>query len=48
MTQANARKDGREAEFEAALQRFCEDHDRGTPDQARFEMQYLVSVGTKA
>ena len=48
VTQANARKDGREAEFEAALQRFCEDHDRGTPDQARFEMQYLISVGTKA
>ena len=47
VTQANARKDGREAEFEAALQRFCEDHDRGTPDHARFEMQYLVSVGTK-
>ena len=48
VAQANARKDGREAEFEAALQRFCEDHDRGTPDHARFEMQYLVSVGTKA
>jgi ubiquinone/menaquinone biosynthesis C-methylase UbiE len=47
VTQANARKDGREAEFEAALQRFCEDHDRGTPDQARFEMQYLISVGTR-
>ena len=48
VAQANARKDGREAEFEAALQRFCEEHDRGTPDHARFEMQYLVSVGTKA
>jgi SAM-dependent methyltransferase len=48
VAQANARKNGREAEFEAALQRFCEEHDRGTPDAARFEMQYLVSVGTRA
>ena len=47
VAQANARKNGREAEFEAALQRFCEEHDRGTPDAARFEMQYLVSVGTR-
>jgi SAM-dependent methyltransferase len=47
VTQANARKDGREAEFEGALLRFCEDHDRGTPDHARFEMQYLISVGTR-
>jgi SAM-dependent methyltransferase len=48
VAQANARKNGREAEFQAALQRFCEEHDRGTPDAARFEMQYLVSVGTRA
>jgi SAM-dependent methyltransferase len=48
VAQANARKNGREAEFEAALQRFCEEHDRGTPDAARFEMQYLVSVGGRA
>ncbi len=46
VAQANARKNGRETEFEDALQRFCEEYDVGTPDQARFEMQYLLSVGT--
>jgi SAM-dependent methyltransferase len=47
VTQANARKEGREAEFEDALLRFCEEYNRGTADRARFEMEYLVSVGTK-
>src|SRR3712207_5312842 len=45
---ANARKNGREAEFEAALDRFCEEWNRGTPDDARFEKEYLVAVGTRA
>ena len=27
---------------------FCDDWNRGTPDQARFEMEYLIAVGTKA
>jgi SAM-dependent methyltransferase len=47
VAQANARKEGREAEFEDALLRFCEEYNRGTADRARFEMEYLVSVGTK-
>jgi SAM-dependent methyltransferase len=46
--QANARKNGREAEFEAALDQFCDDWNRGTPERARFEMQYLLAVGTRA
>jgi ubiquinone/menaquinone biosynthesis C-methylase UbiE len=46
--QANARNTGREAEFEEALDRFCEEWNRGTPDRARFEKEYLVSVGTRA
>ena len=45
--QANARKDGREAEFEEALDRFTEEWNRGTPDRARFEKEYLVAVGTR-
>ena len=45
--QAGARRAGREAEFEAALERCCEDWDRGTPDRARFEMEYLLAVGTR-
>jgi SAM-dependent methyltransferase len=45
--QANARRNGREAELEAALDRFCDDWDRGTPDRARFELEYLLAVGTR-
>jgi SAM-dependent methyltransferase len=43
----NAEKQGREAEFDAALDRFCEEWNRGTDDAARFEMQYLLTVGTR-
>jgi SAM-dependent methyltransferase len=44
---ANARKDGREAEFEEALDQFCEEWNRGTADDARFEKEYLLAVGTR-
>jgi SAM-dependent methyltransferase len=43
----NAVNAGREAEFDAALDRFCDDWNRGTPEQARFELEYLVAVGTR-
>jgi SAM-dependent methyltransferase len=46
--QANARRSGREAEFEEALDRFCDDWNRGSSDRARFEMEYLLAVGTRA
>ena len=46
--QANARRNGREAELEAALDRFCDEWDRGTPGRARFELEYLLAVGTRA
>ena len=45
---ANAEKDGRADEFDEALDRFCEEWNRGTADDARFEMEYLVAVGTRA
>jgi SAM-dependent methyltransferase len=45
--QGNARRNGREAEFEEALDRFCDEWNRGTDDNARFEQEYLVSVGTR-
>jgi SAM-dependent methyltransferase len=45
---ANARKTEREAEFDEALNRFCDEWNRGTPDQARFEKEYLLAVGTRA
>jgi SAM-dependent methyltransferase len=48
VAQANASKTGREAEFEEALDRFCDEWNRGTPDDARFEKEYLVAVGRRA
>ena len=45
--QANARRNEREAEFEEALDQFCDEWNRGTPDDARFEKEYLVAVGTR-
>jgi len=31
-----------------ALDRFCDEWNRGTPDRARFEKEYLLAVGTRA
>jgi SAM-dependent methyltransferase len=45
---ANAAKTGREAELDAALDDLCDEWNRGTPDSARFEMEYLLTVGTRA
>jgi SAM-dependent methyltransferase len=45
--QANARRTGREAEFDEALNRLCDEWNRGTPDRARFEQEYLLAVGTR-
>jgi hypothetical protein len=44
---ANAAREGREAEFDAALDRFCDEWNRGTADRARFEMEYLLTVATR-
>ncbi len=44
---ANAVREGREAEFDEALGRFCDEWNRGTADRARFEMEYLLAVGTR-
>jgi len=45
---ANAAREGREGEFDDALDRFCEEWNRGTPEQARFEMEYRIAVGTRS
>jgi SAM-dependent methyltransferase len=45
---ANAAREGREAEFDAALEGFEAEWNRGTPDRARYEHEYLVSVGRRA
>ena len=42
----NAVNTGREVEFDDALDRFCDEWNRGTPEQARFDKEYLLSVGT--
>jgi SAM-dependent methyltransferase len=48
VARANAQRNGREAEFDAALDRFCDEWNLGSPDRARFELEYLIAVGTRA
>ncbi|MGK2849895.1 MAG: class I SAM-dependent methyltransferase [Candidatus Limnocylindrales bacterium] len=43
----NARANGREAELDEAMAAFCHEWNRGTEDQARFEKEYLLAIGTK-
>src|SRR5947208_2804977 len=43
----NASRDGREAELDDALDRFCDEWNLGTGDRARFEQEYLIVVGTR-
>jgi hypothetical protein len=45
---ANAAREGRDGEFDAALDAFCDEWNRGTADRARFELEYLLAVGTRA
>ncbi len=45
---ANAARDGREAELDEALDRFCDEWNLGGEDDARFEQEYLVAVGTRS
>ena len=47
VARANAEKDGREGELDAALSAFCDEWNLGTPERARFEQEYLVVVGTR-
>src|SRR5687768_16432199 len=48
VARANAQKTGREAEFDEAVDRFCDEWNRGDDDQAQFEQEYLLAVGTRA
>ena len=43
----NAAANGREAEFDTALDTFCDDWNRSTGTTARFEMEYLLAIGTR-
>jgi SAM-dependent methyltransferase len=44
---ANAEKEGRAEELDRALTEFCEEWNRGGAGGARFEMEYLLTVGQK-
>ena len=48
VARANAAKSGREDEFDQVLDAFCDEWNRGSADQARFEKEYLLAVGTRA
>jgi hypothetical protein len=43
----NAAANGRAAEFDAALDAFPEEWNRGTPQDARFDHEYLLAIGTR-
>jgi hypothetical protein len=47
VAQTNARNNGKEDEFNEAVNKFCEEWNRGTADKARFEQEYLVVVATR-
>lgn len=47
VARGNAVRDGREADFDEALDAFCAEWNRGGADDAYFEQEYLVSVGTR-
>lgn len=47
VAERNATSDGRGEEFAAAVDAFCEEWNLGTPDDARFEQEYLIVAGTK-
>jgi SAM-dependent methyltransferase len=47
VARANAEREGRAEEFDAALDGFCEEWDRGGEGTARFEKEYLLLVGRR-
>lgn len=47
-TYANARREGREEEMDEAFAEFCREWNRGSQEQARFEKEYLLTVGTRS
>jgi SAM-dependent methyltransferase len=47
VARANATRNGREAELDEAIDRFCDEWNLGSAGAARFEQEYLVVVGTR-
>ena len=48
VTRGNAAKNGVVAEFDAALDQFCDGQNLSSNGTARFELEYLLAVGTRA
>lgn len=48
VARANAVKTGREQEFDDALNNFCDEWNRGSDEDALFQKEYLVAVGTRS
>ena len=48
VARANAEKNGRAEELDEVLDRFAEEWNLGTAEDARFEQEYLVAVGKRA
>ena len=48
VARANAKKVGRESELDETLEALSERWNRGSADKARFEVEYLLAVGTRA
>lgn len=44
---ANAEREGRTEEFERAFAAFFDESNRGTPERARFEIEYRITVATR-
>jgi len=47
VARGNAEKGGRAEDFDQALSDFCGEWNRGSDEDARFEMEYLIAVGRK-
>jgi SAM-dependent methyltransferase len=48
VARGNAEREGRAEEFDAALDAFCEEWNRGGEGPARFEKEYLLAVGRRS
>lgn len=47
VARGNAKREGRAQEFDAALDAFCEEWNRGGEGAARFEKEYLLAIGRR-
>jgi SAM-dependent methyltransferase len=48
VARANAERNGRAEELDAAIDRYFDESNRGTPERARYELEYLIAVARRA